>query len=87
MHSNIGYIATLCLNLSLLLPLANNAKVDNYVIVLTNGYWVILGIWWCKSYSLFTVQTPDIAQSSSNNQGLDRLSQKGNIISPLVGSR
>ncbi|KIK67166.1 hypothetical protein GYMLUDRAFT_37220 [Collybiopsis luxurians FD-317 M1] len=45
-HSNIGYIVTLCLNLSLLLPLANNPKVDNYVIVLTNGYWVLTGIWW-----------------------------------------
>ena len=48
MHSNIGYIATLCLNLSLLLPLKTNNKVDNYVIVLTNGYWVLTGIWWCK---------------------------------------
>ncbi|KAF5371301.1 hypothetical protein D9758_004260 [Tetrapyrgos nigripes] len=45
-HSNIGYIVTLCLNLSLLLPLANNPKVDNYVIVLTNAYWVLVGIWW-----------------------------------------
>ncbi|KAI0700603.1 MFS general substrate transporter [Cytidiella melzeri] len=44
MHSNIGYIVTLCLNLSLLLPLANNPKVNNYVLVLPN--WVILGIWW-----------------------------------------
>lgn len=33
-HSNIGYIAVLCLNLSLLLPLANDPKVNNYVIVL-----------------------------------------------------
>lgn len=33
-HSNIGYIVTLALNLSLLIPLMNNAKVDNYVIVL-----------------------------------------------------
>lgn len=48
MHSNIGYIATLALNLSILLPLANNAKVDNYTLVLTNGYWVLTGIWWCK---------------------------------------
>ncbi|KLO05189.1 MFS general substrate transporter [Schizopora paradoxa] len=46
MHSNIGYVVTLCLNLSLLLPLMNNPKVDNYVIVLTNGYWVLTGIWW-----------------------------------------
>ncbi|KAG5641511.1 hypothetical protein DXG03_004840 [Asterophora parasitica] len=33
-HSNIGYIVTLCLNLSLLLPLAKNPKVDNYTLVL-----------------------------------------------------
>ncbi|TCD61408.1 hypothetical protein EIP91_008512 [Steccherinum ochraceum] len=46
MHSNIGYIATLCLNLSLLLPLNSNPKVNNYVLVFTNGYWVLTGIWW-----------------------------------------
>ncbi|EKM59858.1 uncharacterized protein PHACADRAFT_206077 [Phanerochaete carnosa HHB-10118-sp] len=46
MHSAVGYIATLCLNLTLLLPLQNNPKVDNYVLVLVNGYWVLLGIWW-----------------------------------------
>ncbi|KAI0068503.1 MFS general substrate transporter [Artomyces pyxidatus] len=48
MHSNIGYIFTLALNLSLLLPntTKNNPKVNNYVLVLTNGYWVITGIWW-----------------------------------------
>ena len=34
MHSNVGYIATLALNLSLLLPLMNNSKVNNYVLVL-----------------------------------------------------
>ncbi|KJA29632.1 hypothetical protein HYPSUDRAFT_125838 [Hypholoma sublateritium FD-334 SS-4] len=45
-HSNIGYIATLCLNLSVLLPLANNPKVNNYTLVLTNAYWVVTGIWW-----------------------------------------
>ncbi|KAJ6458670.1 autophagy-related protein 22-like protein [Mycena vitilis] len=45
-HSNIGYIFTLCLNLSILLPLASNSKVNNYTIVLTNAYWVITGIWW-----------------------------------------
>ena len=56
MHSNIGYIATLCLNLSLLLPLANNAKVDNYVIVLTNVYWVLLGIWWCKFHLMLNAE-------------------------------
>src|SRR6266567_8442302 len=33
-HSNIGYIATLCLNLTLLIPLAGDPKVNNYVIVL-----------------------------------------------------
>ncbi|KAF7302468.1 Autophagy-related protein [Mycena chlorophos] len=45
-HSNIGYVVTLCLNLSILLPLANNPLVDNYTLVLTNMYWVITGIWW-----------------------------------------
>ncbi|CAK5263395.1 unnamed protein product, partial [Mycena citricolor] len=45
-HSNIGYIATLCLNLSILLPLSSNALVDNYTIVLTNMYWVLTGVWW-----------------------------------------
>lgn len=34
MHSNIGYIVTLAMNLSLLLPLANNPLVDNYTLVL-----------------------------------------------------
>jgi hypothetical protein len=48
-HSNIGYIATLGLNLTLLLPTksASNPLVDNYVLVLVNSYWVITGIWWC----------------------------------------
>ncbi|KAL1944115.1 hypothetical protein VTO73DRAFT_3300 [Trametes versicolor] len=46
MHSNIGYIFTLALNLSLLLPRMNDPRVNNYVLVLTNGYWVLLGIWW-----------------------------------------
>ncbi|KAF7984748.1 hypothetical protein HWV62_11701 [Athelia sp. TMB] len=48
MHSNIGFIATLVLNLSILLPnkLKLDPKQDNYVIVLTNGYWVLTGIWW-----------------------------------------
>ncbi|KAH9002488.1 MFS general substrate transporter [Lactarius hatsudake] len=45
-HSNIGYIMTLGLNLSLLLPLQSNPKVNNYVMVFTNGYWVLTGIWW-----------------------------------------
>ncbi|KAI9467369.1 MFS general substrate transporter [Lactarius psammicola] len=45
-HSNIGYIMTLALNLSLLLPLQSNPKVNNYVIVFTNGYWILTGIWW-----------------------------------------
>ncbi|KAF8530049.1 MFS general substrate transporter [Hysterangium stoloniferum] len=45
-HSNIGYVVTLCLNLSILLPLKDNPKVDNYTLVLTNSYWVLVGIWW-----------------------------------------
>jgi len=45
-HSNVGYLFILCLNLSILLPLADNPKVNNYTLVLTNGYWVVTGIWW-----------------------------------------
>ncbi|KAF4619178.1 hypothetical protein D9613_004862 [Agrocybe pediades] len=45
-HSNIGYIATLLLNLTILLPLADNPKANNYVMVLVNSYWVLMGIWW-----------------------------------------
>ncbi|KAI9447658.1 autophagy-related protein 22-like protein [Lactarius indigo] len=41
-----GQIFALPLNLSLLLPLSDNPKVDNYVIVLSTGYWVLFGIWW-----------------------------------------
>lgn len=48
MHSNLGYIIILALNLSLLLPLMDNPKVNNYVVVLTNSYWVLTGVWWCK---------------------------------------
>lgn len=33
-HSNIGYVVILCLNLSVLLPLADNPKVNNYTLVL-----------------------------------------------------
>lgn len=42
------YLFTLCLNLSVLLPLADDPKVNNYTLVLINSYWVILGIWWCE---------------------------------------
>jgi MFS-type transporter involved in bile tolerance (Atg22 family) len=41
-----GDVVALLLNLSLLLPLKRNPKADNYVIVLTTGYWVLSGIWW-----------------------------------------
>jgi len=33
-HSNIGYIVTLALNLSLLIPRAEDPRVNNYVLVL-----------------------------------------------------
>ncbi|WAQ90104.1 hypothetical protein PtA15_12A89 [Puccinia triticina] len=45
-HSNIGYLFVSVINLSVLLPLANNSRVNNYTIVLTNVYWIIVGIWW-----------------------------------------
>ncbi|KDQ15699.1 hypothetical protein BOTBODRAFT_285619 [Botryobasidium botryosum FD-172 SS1] len=45
-HSNLGYLFSFCLNLAVLFPLANDPRVDGYTIVLSNSYWVILGIWW-----------------------------------------
>ncbi|RAL15394.1 uncharacterized protein BO97DRAFT_440807 [Aspergillus homomorphus CBS 101889] len=45
-HSNIGYLAVLVLNLSVLLPLRDNSFSNNLALCLTNSYWVILGIWW-----------------------------------------
>ena len=41
-----GYIITLALNLSILLPLADNPLVDQYTLMLTNVYWILLGLPW-----------------------------------------
>ncbi|PFH44793.1 hypothetical protein AMATHDRAFT_10828 [Amanita thiersii Skay4041] len=46
MHSNIGYVFVLCLNLSVLIPLAGHPKVNNFALMIINSYWVLLGIWW-----------------------------------------
>ncbi|KAG1752413.1 autophagy-related protein 22-like protein [Suillus paluster] len=45
-HSNVGYTATLVLNLALLLPMMDNPKVDNYVHLSTRigWYWVSGGV-------------------------------------------
>ncbi|KAE8348845.1 autophagy-related protein Atg22B2 [Aspergillus coremiiformis] len=45
-HSNIGYLFTLALNLSVLLPLQGNNYSNNLALCLTNSYWVVLGVWW-----------------------------------------
>ncbi|KAL4926261.1 uncharacterized protein BDV17DRAFT_269951 [Aspergillus undulatus] len=45
-HSNIGYLAVLLLNLSVLLPMQGNNYANNLAISITNSYWVALGIWW-----------------------------------------
>ncbi|KIM52632.1 hypothetical protein SCLCIDRAFT_32528 [Scleroderma citrinum Foug A] len=47
-HNNIGFLVTCAMNLLLLLPPATAAdpRVDNFVIVLDNTYWVLLGVWW-----------------------------------------
>ncbi|KAL3477591.1 autophagy-related protein 22-like protein [Aspergillus californicus] len=45
-HSNIGYLAVLALNLSVLLPLQGNNYANNLAICITNSYWVVLGVWW-----------------------------------------
>jgi hypothetical protein len=41
-----GYILTLALNLSILLPLAGNALVNQYTLLLTNFYWIVCGLPW-----------------------------------------
>lgn len=53
-HSNWGYLATLVFNLFILLPPATRdlPKIDNYVLALTNTYWIVLGLPW------FLVQRP-----------------------------
>lgn len=61
-HSNIGYLLTLVINLSVLLPLQGNPFGNNLALCLTNSCklcdimafaqklmftdWVVLGIWW-----------------------------------------
>lgn len=45
-HSNIGYLFTLAINLSVLLPLQGHSYANNWALFLTNSYWVILGVWW-----------------------------------------
>ncbi|KAL1301955.1 hypothetical protein AAFC00_002411 [Neodothiora populina] len=45
-HSNIGYLFTLAINLSVLLPLKGNDYANNWALFLTNTYWVVLGVWW-----------------------------------------
>ncbi|KAL2813172.1 autophagy-related protein 22-like protein [Aspergillus granulosus] len=45
-HSNIGYLAVLLLNLSVLLPMQGNNYANNLAIGVTNSYWIVLGIWW-----------------------------------------
>ena len=88
-HSNIGYIVTLCLNLSILLPLANNLKANNYAIVLTNVYWVLVGIWWCMFLSRMIrnrINLIDLKLYFSNHDPV-HLFLKVNIILQSVGSR
>ncbi|KAG0151263.1 hypothetical protein CROQUDRAFT_57235 [Cronartium quercuum f. sp. fusiforme G11] len=45
-HSNLGFLFVSLLNLSILIPLAGKKLIDTYTIILTNTYWVILGVWW-----------------------------------------
>ncbi|KAF8865715.1 hypothetical protein BDZ45DRAFT_372840 [Acephala macrosclerotiorum] len=45
-YSNIRYLLTLVINLSVLLPLQGNPFGNNLALCLTNPYRVVLGIWW-----------------------------------------
>ncbi|PQE13869.1 Major facilitator superfamily domain general substrate transporter protein [Rutstroemia sp. NJR-2017a BBW] len=45
-HSNIGYLLTLAISLSVLLPLQGDKFANNLALCLTNSYWLVLGIPW-----------------------------------------
>ncbi|KAI9650031.1 hypothetical protein NHQ30_000044 [Ciborinia camelliae] len=45
-HSNIGYILTLLLSLSVLIPLQGDLFANNLALCLTNSYWLVLGLPW-----------------------------------------
>lgn len=45
-HSNAGYLLTLGLSMSVLLPLRGQDYAKNWALFLTNTYFVILGMWW-----------------------------------------
>ncbi|ESZ97147.1 autophagy-related protein Atg22B2 [Sclerotinia borealis F-4128] len=45
-HSNIGYLLTLALSLSVLLPLQGDLFANNLALCLTNSYWLVLGLPW-----------------------------------------
>ena len=60
-HSNIGYLLTLAINLSVLLPLQNNNYSNNWALFLTNSYWVVLGVWWF----MFQQKRPGYADAAS----------------------
>ncbi|KAI5782573.1 autophagy-related protein 22-like protein [Geopyxis carbonaria] len=51
-HSNVGYLCTLALNLSVLLPLEGHEYANNLALLLTTVYWVVLGLPW------FVLQQP-----------------------------
>ncbi|KLT41595.1 MFS general substrate transporter [Cutaneotrichosporon oleaginosum] len=45
-HSNWGYLFTLAINLSILIPLSKNPMSNNYALAATNVYWIVLGVPW-----------------------------------------
>ncbi|KAI0774741.1 vacuole effluxer Atg22 like-domain-containing protein [Trametes elegans] len=45
-YSEMGFVVVLALNLAVLLPRADDPRANTYAIVLTTGYWVLVGIWW-----------------------------------------
>jgi len=42
----VGFVTTFLLSLALLIPIHGSSRVDNYVIILSTAYGVVMAVWW-----------------------------------------
>lgn len=73
-----GYIITLALNLSILLPLAGNPLVNQYTLMLTNVYWIVLGLPW------FFLQKKRPGPPIPKGEHWITVSDESDVCSPVV---
>ncbi|KAF2147575.1 uncharacterized protein K452DRAFT_217809 [Aplosporella prunicola CBS 121167] len=45
-HSNVGYVMTLAVSLSVLLPMRGNSYANNWALFLSTAYSIVFGVWW-----------------------------------------